>query len=162
MNNDDDWFLRFIVFTTIFIFLFGIFTAYNVGAKSCDYDSQTVSTYQGTIESLNVEKREIFPYYQETKKCKVLVQGKVQGKWYYTSQDYIFTPDMSENEACKNAINKAKDDLLKKYVPEFIESKENLNCQVLTNPRIECTIETLNVVMPGLGLQEVKLKQCNR
>ena len=61
----------------------------------CDYDSQTVSTYQGTIESLNVEKREIFPYYQETKKCKVLVQGKVQGKWYYTSQDYIFTPDMS-------------------------------------------------------------------
>ena len=58
----------------------------------CDYDSQTVSTYQGTIESLNVEKREIFPYYQETKKCKVLVQGKVQGKWYYTSQDYIFTP----------------------------------------------------------------------
>ena len=106
----------------------------------CDYDSQTVSTYQGTIESLNVEKREIFPYYQETKKCKVLVQGKVQGKWYYTSQDYIFTPDMSENEACKNAINKAKDDLLKKYVPEFIESKQNLNCQVLTNPRIECTI----------------------
>ena len=98
----------------------------------CDYDSQTVSTYQGTIESLNVEKREIFPYYQETKKCKVLVQGKVQGKWYYTSQDYIFTPDMSENEACKNAINKAKDDLLKKYVPEFIESKQNLNCQVLT------------------------------
>ena len=69
---------------------------------------------------------------------------------------------MSENEACKNAINKAKDELLKKYVPEFIESKQNLNCQVLTNPRIECTIETLNVVMPGLGLQEVKLKQCNR
>ena len=55
-----------------------------------------------------------------------------------------------------------KDVLLKKYVPEIIETKQNLNCQVLTNPRIECTIETLNVVMPGLGLQEVKLKQCNR
>ena len=69
---------------------------------------------------------------------------------------------MSENEACDNAVNKAKDVLLKKYVPEIIETKQNLNCQVLTNPRIECTIETLNVVMPELGLQEVKLKQCNR
>ena len=128
----------------------------------CDYDSQTVSTYQGTIESIKIEERAVFPYYEQTKKCVVLVQGKVQGKWHYTSQDYIFTSDMSENEACDNAVNKAKDVLLKKYVPEIIETKQNLNCQVLTNPRIECTIETLNVVMPELGLQEVKLKQCNR
>ena len=81
-----------------------------------------------------------------------------------TSQDYIFTPDMSENEACENAVNRAKERLLQKFVPETLESTKNLNCQVrdLTKQRIECRIETLNVVMPGLGLQEVKLKQCNR
>ena len=128
----------------------------------CEYDNQTTSTMQGTVESVIVKDKTVTEYFRETKKCKVLIKAKILGKWYMTSQDYIFTPDMSENEACKNAINKAKDDLLKKYVPEFIESKQNLNCQVLTNPRIECTIETLNVVMPGLGLQEVKLKQCNR
>ena len=128
----------------------------------CEYDNQTTSTMQGTVDSVIVKDKTVTEYFRETKKCKVLIKAKILGKWYMTSQDYIFTPDMSENEACKNAINKAKDDLLKKYVPEFIESKQNLNCQVLTNPRIECRIETLNVVMPGLGLQEVKLKQCNR
>ena len=55
MNNNDDWFIRFIVLTTIFIFLFGLFVAYNVDAKSCEYDNQTTSTMQGTIESLEVK-----------------------------------------------------------------------------------------------------------
>ena len=133
-----------------------------ISFANCDYENQTVSTIQGTIQSLEVTDRTVTEYFQETKKCKVLIKAKVEGKWYYTSSDYIFTPDMSENEACQNAVNRAKERLLSELVPEKLESTKNLNCQALTNTRINCTIETINVVMPGLGLQEVKLKQCNR
>ena len=164
MNNNDDWFLKFIICMTIFIFLFGIFIAHSIGAESCEYDNQTTSTMQGTVESVIVKDKTVTEYFRETKKCKVLIKAKILGKWYMTSEDYIFTPDMSENEACQNAVNRAKERLLQKFVPETLESTKNLNCQVrdLTKQRIECRIETLNVVMPGLGLQEVKLKQCNR
>ena len=164
MNNNDDWFLKFIICMTIFIFLFGIFIAHSIGAESCEYDNQTTSTMQGTVDSVIVKDKTVTEYFRETKKCKVIIKAKVQGKWYITSEDYIFTPDMSENEACQNAVNRAKERLLQEFVPETLESTKNLNCQVrdLTKQRIECRIETLNVVMPGLGLQEVKLKQCNR
>ena len=42
-----------------------------VAYQPCDFKNQTISTYQGTIESLKIEKKEVFPYYGETKKCKV-------------------------------------------------------------------------------------------
>tara|TARA_B100001113_G_C20522349_1_gene367954 strand:- start:5 stop:424 length:420 start_codon:yes stop_codon:yes gene_type:complete len=138
-----------------------VYTQDYVAYHPCDFKNQTISTYQGTIESLKIEKKEVFPYYGETKKCKVLIQGKIQGIWYYTSEDYIFNSDMSENEACDKAIDNAKNKLTAEYIPESIETKKNLDC-TLTKPKVECSIETINVVMPDLGLQEVKLKQCNR
>ena len=138
-----------------------VYTQDYVAYHPCDFKNQTISTYQGTIESLKIEKKEVFPYYGETKKCKVLIQGKIQGIWYFTSEDYIFNSDMSENEACDKAIDNAKNKLTAEYIPESIETKKNLDC-TLTKPKVECSIETINVVMPDLGLQEVKLKQCNR
>tara|TARA_B100000214_G_scaffold19019_1_gene12743 strand:+ start:384 stop:842 length:459 start_codon:yes stop_codon:yes gene_type:complete len=138
-----------------------VYTQDYVAYHPCDFKNQTISTYQGTIESLKIEKKEVFPYYGETKKCKVLIQGKIQGIWYFTSEDYIFNSDMSENEACDRAIDNAKNKLTAEYIPESIETKKNLDC-TLTKPKVECSIETINVVMPDLGLQEVKLKQCNR
>ena len=95
-----------------------------VAYHPCDFKNQTISTYQGTIESLKIEKKEVFPYYGETKKCKVLIQGKIQGIWYFTSEDYIFNSDMSENEACDRAIDNAKDKLTAEYIPESIETKK--------------------------------------
>ena len=82
----------------------------------CEYDNQTTSTIQGTIESLEVKDKTVTEYFRETKKCKVIIKAKVQGKWYITSEDYIFTPDMSENEACQNAVNRAKERLLQELM----------------------------------------------
>ena len=127
MNNNDDWFIRFIVLTTIFIFLIGIFISHSIGAEYSEYDNQTTSTMQGTVESVIVKDKTVTEYFRETKKCKVLIKAKILGKWYMTSQDYIFTPDMSENEACQNAVNRAKERLLQKFVPETIESTKKLN-----------------------------------
>ena len=61
----------------------------------CEYDNQTTSTMQGTVESVIVKDKTVTEYFRETKKCKVLIKAKILGKWYMTSQDYIFTPDMS-------------------------------------------------------------------
>ena len=102
-----------------------------ISFANCDYENQTVSTVQGTIQSLEVTDRTVTEYFQETKKCKVLIKAKVEGKWYYTSSDYIFTPDMSENEACQNAVNRAKERLLSELVPEKLESTKNLNLSLI-------------------------------
>ena len=77
MNNNDDWFLKFIVLTTIFIFLFGIFIAHSIGAESCEYDNQTTSTMQGTVESVIVKDKTVTEYFRETKKCKVIIKAKI-------------------------------------------------------------------------------------
>ena len=65
------------------------------------------------------------------------------------------------NEACSNAITRAKENILNMLVPEMLEGKKQLNCD-LTIQKNSCTMQYMNVVMPDLGLQEVKLKQCNR
>ena len=87
------------------------------------------------------------------------VQAKIKDKWYSATANHVFTADMSENDACNRAINRAKENILTTQIPEMIEGKKQLNCS-LTMQRNSCTIKYMNVVMPGLGLQEVKLKQC--
>jgi len=125
----------------------------------CDYDSNVVTTYKGEIEKYKVPSKKVFPYYKDTKQCLVTVQAKVKDKWYSETANHVFTADMAENDACNHAINRAKENILTTQIPEMIEGKKQLNCS-LTMQRNSCTIKYMNVVMPGLGLQEVKLKQC--
>ena len=161
MKKDKDWFLTFMMWIFVFIFCFGIFVAYSIGKPICDYSSNVMTTYKGQIDKYVVESRQVFPYYEDTKKCVVTIQAKVQKKWYAETADYIYTPDMSQNEACSNAITKAKENILNMLVPEMLEGKKQLSCD-LTIQKNSCTMQYMNVVMPDLGLQEVKLKQCNR
>ena len=39
----------------------------------CEYDNQTTSTMQGTVESVIVKDKTVTEYFRETKKCKVLI-----------------------------------------------------------------------------------------
>ena len=125
----------------------------------CDFNSNVITTYKGEIEKYKVSSKKVFPYYKDTKQCLVTVQAKVKDKWYSETANHVFTADMAENDACNHAINRAKENILTTQVPEMIEGKKQLNCS-LTMQRNSCTIKYMNVVMPGLGLQEVKLKQC--
>ena len=70
-----------------------------VATNPCEYDNQTTSTMQGTVDVI-VKDKTVTEYFRN-KKCKVLIKGVILGKWYMTSEDYIFTPDMSEKELSK-------------------------------------------------------------
>ena len=104
----------------------------------CEYDNQTTSTMQGTVESVIVKDKTVTEYFRETKKCKVLIKAKILGKWYMTHKIIYLHQICTENEACQNAVNRAKERLLQKFVPETLESTKNLNCQVrdLTNKEL--------------------------
>ena len=77
----------------------------------CDYDSNVVTTYKGEIEKYKVPSKKVFPYYKDTKQCLVTVQAKIKDKWYSTTANHVFTADMSENDACNRAINRAKENI---------------------------------------------------
>ena len=78
MKKDKDWFLTFMMWVFVFIFCFGVFVAYSIGKPICDYSSNVMTTYKGQIDKYVVESRQVFPYYEDTKKCVVTIQAKVQ------------------------------------------------------------------------------------
>ena len=62
----------------------------------CEYDNQTTSTMQGTVESVIVKDKTVTEYFRETKKCKVLIKAKILGKWYMTSHCLLYTSDAAD------------------------------------------------------------------
>ena len=72
---------------------------------------------------------------------------------------YIFGSDMSEDTACSLAENRAKVKVMREKLPEKLTSKRNLSCD-LTTVRNSCKVIYMNVEMPVVGTQRVKLKTC--
>ena len=87
------------------------------------------------------------------------IESRVKGEWYSSKGKYIFGSDVSEDEACSHAENRAKSKVIKEHIPETIRSKRNLSCD-LTEVRNSCKVIYMNVEMPVVGIQRVKLKTC--
>ena len=68
---------------------------------------------------------------------------------------------MSEDEACSLAENRAKVKVMREEIPETLVSKRDLSCD-LTTVRNSCKIIYMNVEMPVVGTQRVKLKTCEQ
>ena len=78
---------------------------------------------------LNYDKK-TYPHIEDTRKCVVNLDVEIENKWHPTSGSYIFGPDVSENEACKNAEMVAKENILRTTVPEKLNKKMEQNCKV--------------------------------
>ena len=87
------------------------------------------------------------------------IESRIEGEWYSSRAKYIFGSNVSEDEACSHAESRAKSIVIKEHIPETIRSKRNLSCD-LTEVRKSCKIIYMNVEMPVLGTQRVKLKTC--
>ena len=128
-------------------------------AIACDYESNDLIQYEGSIESVRVIDKKVYPYVEDTRICTMHIESRIKGEWYSSRGKYIFGSDMSEDTACSLAENRAKVKVMREKLPEKLTSKRNLSCD-LTTVRNSCKVIYMNVEMPVLGSQRVKLKTC--
>ena len=98
----------------------------------CDYDSSVNTKYTKTIEKTSDFKKRVFPYDEDTRKCVINMNVTIDGKTYPTMGDFGFGPDISENSACKNAENRAKEMIIRKVSPEVLSANTDMKCTVKT------------------------------
>ena len=98
----------------------------------CDYDSSVNTQYTKTIEKTFDFKKRVFPYVDDTRKCVINMNVTIDGKTYPTMGDFVFGPDISENSACKNAENRAKEMIVRKVSPEVLSANTDMKCTVKT------------------------------
>ena len=128
-------------------------------AIACDYKSDDKVIFEGSIESVRLIDKKVYPYVDDTRICTMHIESRIDGKWYSSKSKYIFGSEMSEDEACSLAENRAKVKVMREEIPETLVSKRDLSCD-LTTVRNSCKIIYMNVEMPVVGTQRVKLKTC--
>ena len=133
-----------------------------LNSVACDYESNEKIVFQGSIDSVRIEKRTVFPYVEDTRKCRIRLSARIDKEWYPSTGEYIFGPDMSETEACSNAENRAKLNVMREVIPETLQSQRKLRCSKkdLTRVRDSCMIAYMNVVLSGYGKQRIKMEMC--
>ncbi len=128
-------------------------------AIACDYKSNDKVVFEGNIESVRLIDKKVYPYVDDTRICSIEIESRIEGEWYPSKSKYIFGSEMSEDTACSLAENRAKVKVMRKIIPETLTSERNLKCD-LTTVRNSCKIIYMNVEMPMVGTQRVKLKTC--
>ena len=128
-------------------------------AIACDYESNDEVQFEGNIESVSLIDKKVYPYVEDTRICTMHIESRIKGEWYPSKAKYIFGSEMSEDTACSLAENRAKVKVMREKLPEKLTSKRNLSCD-LTTVRNSCKVIYMNVEMPVLGTQRVKLKTC--
>ena len=119
----------------------------------CDYDSSVNTQYTKTIENTSDFKKRVFPYVDDTRKCVINMNVTIDGKTYPTMGDFVFGPDISENSACKNAENRAKEMIVRKVSPEVLSANTDMKCTVKTEEIVEKKVEPIKktIIVPQLG-----------
>ena len=98
--------------------------------SNCDYKTNVNTDFQGTISSSKNYSKSTYTHIEDTRKCIVKLDVKINNSWYPTSGTYVFGPDMTETSACKRAEVRAKESILREVVPEKLNRTLNQNCAV--------------------------------
>ena len=152
-----------IVHSIFKILPFILFTTTVSAAAPCDFDSKDSVIYEGKLESVRLIKKDIQfnPQIKDVLKCVMSIEARVKGKWYPSKGEYMFGPDMSQEDACGLAENRAKVKVMREIIPETLKSEKNLKCD-LTNVKKSCKVIYMNVVMTDFGNQRVKMETCEK
>jgi len=143
-------------------FLSTLLTTSALADAPCDYESKSKVIYEGKLESVRLIKKSIQanPQIKDVMKCVMSIEARVRGKWYPSKGEYMFGPDMSQEDACGLAENRAKVKVMREIIPETLKGEKNLKC-TLTNVKNSCRIVYMNVVMTDFGKQRVRMESCD-
>ena len=128
----------------------------------CDYSSKSKVIYEGKLESVRLIKKsiQINPQIKDVQKCVMSIEARVKGKWYPSKGEYMFGPDMSQEDACGLAEDRAKVKVMREIIPETLKGEKNLKCN-LTKVKNSCRIVYMNVVMTDFGKQRIRMESCD-
>ena len=98
----------------------------------CDYENNINTEYTKKIEKVLDFDKKVYPYVEDTRKCVINMNIVIDGTIHHTMGDYVFGPDVTENFACKNAENRAKEMIIRKVSPEVLSANTDMKCTVKT------------------------------
>lgn len=117
-------------FLGVFVALFILFlTVIAFADTDCQYDKSVQTNWTHKIEKTENYQKKVYPYVDDTRKCIVSMDVTINSTSYYTHGEYVFGPDMSENNACEQAVIKAKKKVISKVSPEILSAKTEMNCK---------------------------------
>lgn len=99
-----------------------------IAEVSCDYSNNVETNWTHRIQKTENIQRNVFTYVEDTRKCMVTADVKINGTIYPASGDYVFGPDMAENDACDQALIKAKKETMSIVSTETLSSKTKRRC----------------------------------
>ena len=126
-------------------------------ANECKYSSDVDTSFEGVISKSQNYDKKTYPYIDDTRKCVISMDVKINDKWHPTSGTYVFGPDTSENDACKNAELSAKENILRTTVPEKLN--HTMDCFLYTSDAAD---DVLCVVFGGRRMRKKKIYICQR
>jgi len=93
------------------------------GQVSCDYSDKTIVKTVGKIDAIRDFEYKVADYAEEKRICAVSFDAKIDKNWVKTKNFYVFGPEMSQNEACDKAKDKAKVSALQDNTPQVINNE---------------------------------------
>lgn len=96
----------------------------------CGYDRQIRGTYTKQIDRVISLERSVTDHMDSFRKCTVAITAVVGGESAAGEGEFSFGPDITENQACKQAEQRAKENLLARASPEVITAETNMRCGV--------------------------------
>jgi hypothetical protein len=103
-------------------------TAIAAQGNQCEYDHRITGNYVKKIDKVENIQKLVTPYLDDTRKCSITLDAWVDGTKHNTSGHFTFTPDMSENDGCRHAEQRAKENLIRKVSPEILSADTKMKC----------------------------------
>lgn len=126
--------------------------AYAESKKLCAFNKEAFTKFEHKIEKSEVVKRLIIDLdkEKELQSCRITVKGTIDGKEYEESGMFTFGPEMSRNDACGHAEDRAKERLLSLNSPQVFNGSSTMKCgqqpgpSVVAHPKPKVDIEPLD------------------
>ena len=96
----------------------------------CSYSSTTDTEFTGKIDKHEVTERSVLVLDRdkEMSSCHMTITATINDKQYKGHGKFVFGPDMSRNDACDQALTRAKEDALNEAVPEVLNRRVDQKC----------------------------------
>ena len=125
----------------------------------CDYESKVNTEYTKKIEKVLEFDKKVYPYVEDTRKCVINMSVIIDGVTHQTRGDFVFGPDITENSACKNAENRAKETVIRKVSPEILSAKTDMSCKTKTVEKIKTkkidVVQNQKIELPPIGTEYI-------
>jgi hypothetical protein len=100
-----------------------------LASSPCDYQHYVTGQYTKEITKVENIDTEVFTETDSIRKCFVEMDAWVDGVKHRTEGSFSFGPDVSQTTACRQAEQRAKENLIRKVSPEILTANTKMVCK---------------------------------